>query len=72
MNKALDDTELPSSWVKSSYSNGAGGECVECARVGDRVLVRDSKVGNARVTRMGAQAWLTFTHATGRGWRTTR
>ncbi|MFD8428631.1 DUF397 domain-containing protein [Streptomyces coelicoflavus] len=72
MNKALDDAELPSSWVKSSYSNGAGGECVECARVGGRVFVRDTKVGNALVTRMGVQAWLAFTHATGQGWPTAR
>ncbi|MFJ8540799.1 DUF397 domain-containing protein [Streptomyces sp. NPDC093586] len=67
MNNALDNTELPRSWVRSSYSNGAGGECVECAHVDDIVFVRDSKVGDALVTRMGAQAWLAFTHATGRG-----
>ncbi|CAM5603801.1 hypothetical protein STENM36S_01428 [Streptomyces tendae] len=72
MNKVLDDSELPSSWVKSSYSNGAGGECVECARVGDRVFVRDTKVGDALVTWTGTRAWLAFTRATGQGWPTTR
>ncbi|MDQ0991119.1 DUF397 domain-containing protein [Streptomyces sp. V3I7] len=30
-------------WFTSSYSNGAGGECVECALIENRALVRDSK-----------------------------
>lgn len=30
-------------WFTSSYSNGAGGECVECARFDVGILVRDSK-----------------------------
>lgn len=30
-------------WFKSSYSGGSGTECVECAYVRDRTLVRDSK-----------------------------
>jgi hypothetical protein len=68
VNNDLDDAELPSSWVKSSYSNGAGGECVECVRFGEQVFVRDTKVGDALVTRMGARAWLSFTRATRHGW----
>ncbi|WP_409237475.1 DUF397 domain-containing protein [Streptomyces sp. PA5.6] len=30
-------------WFTSSYSNNAGGECVECARTSETVYVRDSK-----------------------------
>lgn len=33
-------------WTKSSYSNGAGGMCVEVADLGDGVAVRDSKDPN--------------------------
>jgi hypothetical protein len=72
VNIGLDGSELPNTWIKSSYSNGAGGECVECARVGDIVLVRDTKSGAAPMTRVGLQAWLSFTGATGRGWPTAR
>ncbi|MFC8565259.1 DUF397 domain-containing protein [Streptomyces sp. NPDC057245] len=48
-------------WFRSSYSNGAGGECVECAVDGDRVLVRDTKIGDALVASVGSTAWLCFT-----------
>ncbi|MDG9721665.1 MULTISPECIES: DUF397 domain-containing protein [unclassified Streptomyces] len=68
MNNSLDGSEPPRTWTKSSYSNGAGGECVECARVGDVVFVRDTKVGDALVAGLGVQAWLSFTHATEQGW----
>ncbi|NEB09209.1 DUF397 domain-containing protein [Streptomyces coelicoflavus] len=50
-------------WVRSSYSNGAGGECVECAAEGDRILVRDTKTGGALMTSVSAAAWQAFTHA---------
>jgi hypothetical protein len=30
-------------WRKSSYSNGAGGMCVEAAQAGDDIAIRDSK-----------------------------
>ncbi|MER6849999.1 DUF397 domain-containing protein [Streptomyces flaveolus] len=68
MNSSFDDSETPRTWFKSSYSNGAGGECVECAPVGDLVLVRDTKIGDQVVAEVGAQAWLSFTRAMGRGW----
>lgn len=60
------ETRLP--WVKSSYSNGAGGECVECARFGDRVFLRDTKTGDGLVTAVRSPAWLAFTAAVRRGW----
>ncbi|MFB7090032.1 DUF397 domain-containing protein [Streptomyces sp. NPDC056296] len=68
MNNTSHGCEPPLTWTKSSYSNGAGGECVECARVGDVVFVRDTKVGDGLVADLGAQAWLSFTHATAQGW----
>ncbi|MZE67378.1 DUF397 domain-containing protein [Streptomyces sp. SID5789] len=50
-------------WVRSSYSNGAGGECVECAAEGDRIFIRDTKVGATLVASVGAVAWHAFTGA---------
>ncbi|GAA2600904.1 MULTISPECIES: DUF397 domain-containing protein [Streptomyces] len=50
-------------WIRSSHSNGAGGECVECAAEGDRILVRDTKIGGALVASVGATAWQAFTRA---------
>lgn len=45
-------------WQKSSYSNGAGGECVEVASFGSAVGVRDSKrpLGPQIAVRNGAWA----------------
>lgn len=36
-------TFAPEAWRKSSYSDGAGGECVEIALAAEVVGVRDSK-----------------------------
>ncbi|MDQ1019245.1 DUF397 domain-containing protein [Streptomyces afghaniensis] len=47
-------------WFTSSYSNGAGGECVECAFTGGGALVRDSKVAEAGVIAVGSDAWHSF------------
>ncbi|MEV5877889.1 DUF397 domain-containing protein [Streptomyces sp. NPDC052101] len=54
-------------WFTSSYSGGSGTECVECARVGDRTLVCDSKRDREPVISVQAQAWLAFTDALKRG-----
>lgn len=61
--RSLGGAVAPGSWTRSSYSNGAGGECVECVRVGDRVLLRDTKVGDALVTGVGTAAWSSFVDA---------
>ncbi|MDI6520801.1 DUF397 domain-containing protein [Streptomyces coelicoflavus] len=53
-------------WIRSSYSNGAGGECVECAAEGERILVRDTKTGGALVASMGTVAWHAFIRAASR------
>ena len=50
-------------WFTSSYSNGAGGECVECALTGDGALVRDSKSGGGPVIAVRGQGWKTFVRA---------
>ncbi|QWB28407.1 MULTISPECIES: DUF397 domain-containing protein [Streptomyces] len=47
-------------WFTSSYSNGAGGECVECALIEDGAFVRDSKVAASRVIAVGSDAWRSF------------
>jgi hypothetical protein len=58
-------------WVKSSYSNGDGGSCVEwapaCASAG-RVPVRDSKDPHGPALVFPAAAWSSFVSAVkGRG-----
>ncbi|MEV5429675.1 DUF397 domain-containing protein [Streptomyces sp. NPDC052701] len=50
-------------WFTSSYSNGAGGECVECAATDDGALVRDSKHARGAVIPVGAHAWRCFVRA---------
>ncbi|MGW7606312.1 DUF397 domain-containing protein [Streptomyces sp. NPDC054766] len=47
-------------WFASSYSNGAGGECVEAAFVSSGVLVRDSKVPGGPHVKVSAEAWREF------------
>ncbi|WP_128378657.1 DUF397 domain-containing protein [Streptomyces cavernae] len=54
-------------WFKSSYSGGSGTECVECARVTDGTLVRDSKDPVGAVIFIGGQAWCTFIRALDQG-----
>lgn len=50
-------------WFTSSHSNGAGGECVECAFVDDGALVRDTKIAQAHVVAVGCDAWQSFVQA---------
>ncbi|ORT61577.1 DUF397 domain-containing protein [Streptomyces sp. CB03238] len=47
-------------WFTSSYSNGSGGECVECARAGEGMLVRDSKRRGGRTVAVSSRAWRAF------------
>ena len=49
------------SWRKSSYSGGSGGNCVELADRGGRVLVRDTKqAGAGPVLAFSTPAWRRF------------
>ncbi|MDT9700789.1 DUF397 domain-containing protein [Streptomyces sp. P17] len=50
-------------WFTSSYSNGAGGECVECALSDDRARVRDSKTARGPVVTFTRGPWQSFIHA---------
>ncbi|MEU0410500.1 DUF397 domain-containing protein [Streptomyces griseorubiginosus] len=54
-----DDSRCPT-WIRSSYSNGAGGECIECASTGTEVLVRDSKLESGPVIILSDNAWHAF------------
>ncbi|MEU0116150.1 DUF397 domain-containing protein [Streptomyces bobili] len=54
-------------WFTSSYSNGAGGECVECAVSGRGTLVRDSKGSGELVVSIGSGAWRSFVRAVREG-----
>ncbi|GAA0650996.1 DUF397 domain-containing protein [Streptomyces sp. SBST2-5] len=67
-----NNTQPPPAWVTSSYSNGAGGECLECGAGGDRIWLRDSKVGADVVASVSPEAWHTFTRAVRQGWSENR
>lgn len=47
-------------WFKSSYSGGAGGECVEVATCSHTVHVRDTKDTNHPALMVGSEAWAAF------------
>lgn len=47
-------------WVKSSYSAGNGGECVEVAARPDTVHVRDSKDKAGPKLMLSPQGWSAF------------
>ncbi|WRZ92703.1 DUF397 domain-containing protein [Streptomyces sp. NBC_01007] len=53
-------------WFTSSYSNGAGGECVETAFIPTGVLVRDSKAPDGPQVTVSAEAWRKFLNASAR------
>jgi Domain of unknown function (DUF397) len=47
-------------WVKSSYSGGSGGNCIEVADDDSRVLVRDTKDRTGPMLRFTPDAWNAF------------
>ncbi|MFF8912117.1 DUF397 domain-containing protein [Streptomyces sp. NPDC015032] len=47
-------------WRKSSYSNGAGGECIEVANLHSTVGVRDSKQPHGPHIAVRHSAWALF------------
>ncbi|MEU9183122.1 DUF397 domain-containing protein [Streptomyces sp. NPDC048484] len=63
MKIAPSASEVPSPWFRSSYSNGAGGECVEGARVEGGLLLRDSKCAAGPVVAVRVPAWRAFIRA---------
>jgi hypothetical protein len=51
-------------WVKSSYSNGQGGNCVECAASPPGIVaVRDSKNPDGPKLTFTPAQWQAFTNA---------
>ncbi|MBA0050181.1 DUF397 domain-containing protein [Streptomyces sp. AJS327] len=57
-------------WVKSSYSNGGGGDCVEWApdlATQGTVPVRDSKISHGANLTFAPATWTTFTTALNSG-----
>lgn len=61
--------DAPLTWFTSSYSNGAGGECVECALADGGALVRDSKAGGGPVIAVRGPSWETFVRVLRQGSR---
>ncbi|MFJ5037708.1 DUF397 domain-containing protein [Streptomyces parvulus] len=52
--------DASSDWFKSSYSGGNATECVECAYVPHRTLIRDSKHADGPVLSVDAESWRCF------------
>lgn len=63
MNSAEAGTHNRLIWFTSSYSNGAGGECVECAMTDGRALVRDTKNATGPVVTVRSDPWYSFVQA---------
>ncbi|QHY95699.1 hypothetical protein SSPS47_11275 [Streptomyces sp. S4.7] len=59
----MTSSPTESQWRKSSYSNGAGGECVEVAAFTGNVGVRDSKVLDGERLAVPHSAWAEFVTA---------
>ncbi|MFJ9581436.1 DUF397 domain-containing protein [Streptomyces sp. NPDC101191] len=63
MSSSTPATHDRGEWFKSTYSNGSGGECVECYRTKDRTLIRDSKQLGGPVLAVRGDAWSAFIEA---------
>ncbi|WP_328768279.1 DUF397 domain-containing protein [Streptomyces sp. NBC_00286] len=50
-------------WLKSSYSEASGNACVEFAKNGSFITVRDSKHPELQYATVGREAWGRFTGA---------
>ncbi|WP_312847490.1 MULTISPECIES: DUF397 domain-containing protein [unclassified Streptomyces] len=46
--------------MKSSYSAGDGGQCVEVADAGTAVLIRDSKCPDVAILNVPSDQWTAF------------
>ncbi|MEU0755188.1 DUF397 domain-containing protein [Streptomyces albogriseolus] len=57
---ANDDQAAQLTWVKSSYSAGDGGQCVEVADAGSAVLIRDSKCPDVAILNVPSTQWTEF------------
>jgi hypothetical protein len=60
--------DLPERWVRSRWSSGGGGSCVESAvRSGGRVAMRDSRHPGRVVLEFGRAEWWAFVRSAARG-----
>lgn len=57
---ANDDQAAQLTWVKSSYSAGDGGQCVEVADAGSAMLIRDSKCPDVAILNVPSDQWTAF------------
>ncbi|MGD0241795.1 MAG: DUF397 domain-containing protein [Streptosporangiaceae bacterium] len=55
----MEDKDLR--WRTASYSSNGGGNCVEVADHGNRVLVRDTQARSGPVLWFSPDAWRRFT-----------
>ncbi|WP_131784270.1 DUF397 domain-containing protein [Protofrankia symbiont of Coriaria ruscifolia] len=61
--KKLDAEEIvvgELTWITSSYSNGAGGMCVEVAKLDSGVILRDSVQPDGPVLSFSREEWRAF------------
>ncbi|MFZ4144559.1 DUF397 domain-containing protein [Streptomyces griseoincarnatus] len=56
----VEQTVPESAWIKSSYSSGAGGECIEVAARPATVHIRDSKDTTRAALAIEPAAWSAF------------
>ncbi|MFF8189529.1 DUF397 domain-containing protein [Streptomyces bobili] len=59
----VSDSSTLTGWVKSTYSGGDQGECLEMARGHARVPVRDSKAVSGPALVFAADEWAAFVGA---------
>lgn len=55
--------EVRGPWIKSSYSNSYGGDCVEVAAAPTVMHVRDSKLPNLATLTFPAANWSALTNS---------
>lgn len=67
MNTEMNEVHVTLIWHRSSYSNGAGGECVECSHSSEAHYIRDSKKNDGSIVRTSRGAWNSFLYAVMRG-----
>ncbi|WP_432156688.1 DUF397 domain-containing protein [Streptomyces sp. bgisy153] len=63
MTIAHPNAPVDATWFTSSYSNGAGGECLACAITDSGVLIRDSKDAAGPVIAVSGRSWQSFANA---------
>lgn len=63
INHTVADARALTGWVKSSYSGGSNGDCLEVATGYTAVPVRDSKASSGPAVVFSASGWASFVAA---------